>query len=137
VRLVGRSTLYRSLHRQVEQTRAELQAIGVAAAAEAVWLEDVRVAVAPPADPSVAVELEGPLESLAHVLERLRNSPDAAGVIEGELKPLFKKLPKELTADPAQATFRFDDPEWIAELIESAAADVLGRLHSHDDQTNG
>ncbi len=137
VRLVGRSTLYRSLHRQVEQTRAELQAIGVAAAADAVWLEDVRVAVVPPADPSVAVELEGPLESLSHVLEQLRSTSDAAGLIEGELKSLYKKLPKELTGDPAQATFRFDDPQWIAELIESAAADVLGRLQNHDDQANG
>lgn len=133
VRLLGRSMLYQSLHRDVEHTRAELQAVGVATGSGAVWLEDLRVSVKPPVRHSVAAELEGPLESLSHVLNQLRADSEASTSIQTELKPLYKKLPKELTGDPNNAAFRFEDPEWVSDLIESAAANVLGRFQGPEN----
>lgn len=134
VRLSGQSEMYQHLHRNLEQMRAELQAISVAAGADSVWMEDLRLRVQPPSERSVATELEGPLESLAFVLEELRGDPELSRIVESELQPLHKKLPRELKNDAATAGFPFQDAEWVAELIESAAADVLGRLHGQDER---
>ncbi|MCA9139718.1 MAG: DNA repair exonuclease [Planctomycetales bacterium] len=128
VRLVGESALHLSLHQNAELIRAELQAISVATGGDQVWLEDVKVRTAMPHQRKIHVDLEGPLESLAHVLESLRAEPDLAELLENELSGLNKKLPKELRGDDDQAAFPFSDSQWADELIESAAADVLGRL---------
>jgi DNA repair exonuclease SbcCD nuclease subunit len=129
VRLVGQSGLHTSLHQNHEAIRADLQAVSVAAGAEQVWLEDIKVRTKMPEQPSIAVEMEGPLESLASVLEALREDPSLGETIQSELQGLTRKLPKELKGDADQAAFPFTDDEWIQGMVESAAADVLGRLN--------
>ncbi|WP_147867246.1 metallophosphoesterase family protein [Stieleria maiorica] len=136
VRLVGQSALHASLHQNAEWIRAELQAISVAAGDELVWLEDVKIRTAMPSDQKVSLDFDGPLESLASVLEGLRNDPSLASHIERELAGLTKKLPKELKGDDDQAAFPFGDDQWVAGLVESAAADVVGRLQQDESTAN-
>jgi DNA repair exonuclease SbcCD nuclease subunit len=127
VRLTGPSQLHRALHQHHDALRADLQAISVANG-DQVWLEDVTIRSTLPTQHSVAVDLEGPLESLAHVLDELRNSPELAQLIGKEIGGLDKKLPKELKGDDGQAAFPLEDHEWVSGLVEAAASDVLGRL---------
>lgn len=134
VRMVGESPLHMTLHRNAELIRADLQAISVATGADQVWLEDAKVRTAMPRDRKIHADLEGPLESLTHVLESLRAEPELAEILAGELSGLNKKLPKELRGDDGQAAFPFGDAQWVNGLIEAAAADVLGRLQ--DDSSN-
>ncbi|MDV6029216.1 MAG: DNA repair exonuclease [Phycisphaera sp. RhM] len=136
VRLTGQSSLHAALHQNTEWVRAELQAISVAAGNEQVWLEDVKMRTAMPIDQKISLDFDGPLESLECVLNSLRNDPTLASVIEQELAGLSKKLPKELKGDEDQAAFPFGDDQWVAGLVESAAADVVGRLQQ-DDSTTG
>jgi hypothetical protein len=72
--------------------------------------------------------MDGPLESLAAVIDELKNDPGAGGVIEHELRSLLKKLPTELGVD--NQTLSVEDPAWVADLIESASSEVLARLQS-------
>ncbi|KAA5543230.1 DNA repair exonuclease [Roseiconus nitratireducens] len=134
VRLQGATRLHASLHQHQAALRADLQSISVAFGADQVWLEDVKVRTKLPAEGGVRAEMEGPLESFAHVVEELRQSSDLASVIGAELNPLGRKLPKELLGESEQAAFPMTDPEWIEELFSAASADVLGRLQPTEDQ---
>lgn len=135
VRLTGQSLLHNSLHRKNDSIRADLQSISVAVGGDQVWLEDLRVRTSMPPGNRVAEDLEGPLESLSHVLDSLRSDPALSEIIEQELAGLNKKLPKELKGDDDQAAFPFEDKGWVAGLVESAASDVLGRLQDDDSST--
>ncbi|MCO8123978.1 DNA repair exonuclease [Stieleria sp. TO1_6] len=131
VRLVGRSKLHAALHRHEMAIRSDLQAISVASGADLAWLEDIKIRTSMPKARSTPLNLDGPLESLNQVLAELRDDEALAKILESELSGLQKKLPKELKSDD-QTAFPFSDPEWINGLIESAAADVFGRLQEDE-----
>lgn len=126
VELVGRSVLHHELHRRSRQLKASLQAITVSHGRNEVWLEDTKVRTVVD-DESRAIDLDGPLESLAVIREQLRTDPQAHDWIEHELRSLIKKMPVEM--DVSQA-LPLQDEDWVAELVESAAAEVIGRLQS-------
>lgn len=126
VELVGKSELNHALRRGQNQLRAALQATAVTHGHDQLWLEDLRVHTTVPDDQANLVDLDGPLESLAAVIDELKSDPNAGAVIDQELKSLLKKLPTEL--DLQGSAFAIDDAEAVADLIESASAEVLGRV---------
>ncbi|MEO1615335.1 MAG: DNA repair exonuclease [Planctomycetota bacterium] len=130
VRLFGATSLHHQLHQRREPLRADLQAIAMSAAAGEAWLEDVRVATDPPKSGSdlTPEELAGPLASIRHVIDQWQSESFDLGLLENELTGIAKKLPRELKGSIGDASLTFDDPEWVRELIESAASEVLGRL---------
>lgn len=136
VRIHGESRLHTSLHQNAEQIRAELQAISVASGSDQIWLEDVKIRTANPAEQMHGVDIEGPLESLAHVLDSLRGDPALSELVQQELHGLQKKLPKELKGDGDEAAFPFSDSDWVSGLLESASADVLGRLSQDESMSD-
>lgn len=126
VELAGNTSLHHELHRRCNQLKASLQAIAVSHGREQIWLEDLKVYTAPDSQAPL-VDLDGPLESLAIVSSQLRSDTAVADLVEQELRSLIKKLPVEL--DAAQ-TLPVGNAEWVAQLIESASAEVVGRLHA-------
>jgi DNA repair protein SbcD/Mre11 len=124
VELLGNTSLHHELHRRNHQLKASLQAITVTHGSHQVWLEDLKIHTAPLSSTPV-IDMEGPLESLAIIADQFRNDRESVALIEQELRSLMKKLPVEF--DPDQM-FPFADERWVAQLIESASAEVIGRL---------
>jgi hypothetical protein len=136
VELVGQTPLNHELRRGQNQIKASLQATAVTHGHDQVWLEDLKLHTATPDDRTNLADMEGPLESLAAVIAGLRSSPDVGEAIEHELRSLLKKLPAELSGH--DSVLPADRPEWVADLIESASSEVLGRLHgSNSSPSNG
>jgi DNA repair exonuclease SbcCD nuclease subunit len=126
IELVGETDLHHELHRRSSKLKASLQATTVTYGCDQVWLEELKVRSRPVQGKSVPLDVDGPMESLSAMIGELRQDPEAGGLIEHELRSLIKKLPVELVDD--KQTLPIEDDQWIAELIESAAADVVGRL---------
>ena len=128
VELVGASALHSELHRQHNNLQAALRATCVAHGGDQAWLESLRVKTSALANPAIdQLQLEGPMESLHAVIEELKSDPQLAAVIEDELRSLTKKLPDELLG--VDAAIDVHDPASLRALVESAAAEIQGRLH--------
>ncbi len=130
VELVGRTELHHLFRRNQIQLKSSLQATAVTYGHEQVWLEALKIRCTEPADHPTLVDLDGPLESLASVIAELKQDDQLGSVIEGELQSIAKKLPREFTGD--DPVLSMDDPDWIGELLESAASEVLGRLQQKE-----
>ncbi len=130
VELAGPTSLHSQLHRRHAHLKASLRATTVNYGGEQAWLEAVRLATSPPQDDVGIADLDGPMESLAFIVDELRRDPDAGALVEHELRSLLKKLPPEVAADGE--AIPLNDPQWLAQLIESASADVIGRLRMED-----
>ncbi|OYP38496.1 exonuclease SbcCD subunit D [Rhodopirellula sp. MGV] len=129
VRLVGQTPLATELLRNEVKLRSDLQAVAVMVAREQLWLEDLRVRVQLP-KANTNQDLDGPLQSVTEVLGELRQSSDAEKTIGNELDDLIKKLPTELRNDAMFSALPVNDPEWLANLVDSAAAEVHARIQS-------
>ncbi len=130
VELVGTTSLHADLHRCQANLKAALRATTVSHGDQRAWLEAVRFRSRPLQTDAAAVNIEGPMESLAAVVEDFRQDPSADQLVEHELRSLLKKLPAEVGGDGQPLPL--DDPRWIAQLIESASADVIGRLQQQE-----
>lgn len=126
VEVAGETELSHSLRRGQNQLQAALQAIAVTHGQDRLWLEDLKIHTAMPAESSAVIDLDGPLESLAAAMDELQSDPDVSGLIESELASLLRKLPAELGSDGQ--SFSLENSAWIADLIESASSEVFGRL---------
>ncbi|WP_436715866.1 metallophosphoesterase [Roseiconus lacunae] len=129
VRLVGQTKLSSELIRQQDALRGELQAVGVMAARDQLWLEDLRVRTQLPQS-GRPQDLDGPMESVHEVLQELRQSPQQSKLIAKELDALLRKLPPELRGQSMTAALPTEDPQWIESLIEGAAAEVHARIQN-------
>ena len=74
--------------------------------------------------------MEGPLESLARVIQELWSDQDSANAIREELGDLFKKLPA--LGEDGEPLMDFENSEWVDETIEAAASEVFGRLRTEE-----
>ena len=106
-----------------------MQATAVTHGHDQIWLEDLKVHTAGAEDRLAVADMEGPMESLTAVIDELKSDPQAGDVLEHELRSLLKKLPHEIADD--HETCQVHDPQWVADVIESASSEVLGRLQSH------
>jgi len=130
VELVGESELNRELRRQHKQLRASLQAVSVTYGHDLVWLEDVKVHTKSPASQAATLEMDGPLKSLRTVVDQLKSDTQLDEVVRHELRSLLRKLPTELSDMDSLPTHRKD---WTRDLVDSATAEVLGRLEAGPD----
>lgn len=128
--LGGITDLHTDLHRQQERLTAALRAACVAGGNGQVWLEKISVGTAAPSAECADDRLDGPLESLSIVLDELRSEPDLSGVIEHELRSLNKKLPDDLCG--VESSIDIENAQWVSALVESAAAEIRGRLHNKE-----
>ncbi|MEM6469398.1 MAG: DNA repair exonuclease, partial [Planctomycetota bacterium] len=141
VRLSGITSIHQSLHRQADSLRADLQAITISTAGEQAWFEEVRLSTSAglidaradgSTDDDFFADDASPLASIEHVLHQWQSGVLSHELIEKELSGLAKKLPRELKSSETTTTLSFNDPVWIRELVESSAAEVLGRLQGDD-----
>ncbi len=127
VGLTGIASLHDQLHQHSNQLAASLRAIALSHGGDRTWLEGLKIHTAPPSG-KPTIGLDGPMASLAAVVAQLRGDDAANELVGQELRSLVKKLPPEVTA--GSTPLPLDDPQWIGELIESSAADVIGRLQT-------
>ena len=128
VELVGNTSLNHEIRRRQNEIHASLKAIAVTHGSEQVWVENLKCHTSVPKDTSLSPDMDGPLESLAFAIDQLKGDTDAGGVIEDELRSLLKKLPPELLG--SNQPINTDNSQWVVDLIESASAEVLGRLQN-------
>ena len=130
VEVAGASSLHSALHQRRGQLLASMRATAVAHGADQVWVESIQVRTRPCDKAATTIEVEGPMESLFAVIEELRRHESTDEVVETELRSLMKKLPTELGG--ADAVLNCHDDAWVQQLIESAAAEIYGRLHASE-----
>ncbi|NNE00259.1 MAG: DNA repair exonuclease [Pirellulaceae bacterium] len=130
VRLVGATPMHSELHRSRRQFEAALRSITVTDGEQRTWLEKVRIATTAPVETTAGVELDGPMESITTVVNQMRDAEDSDQMIRDELSKLLGKIPVELLGNVD--SFGGDDDQWSRRLIESAAADLMGRLHGQE-----
>jgi hypothetical protein len=68
------------------------------------------------------------MESLTTVIEELKSAPNLAEIVEEELRTLTKKLPDELAS--VDTAIDVHDAAWVQALVESASAEIQGRLQT-------
>jgi DNA repair exonuclease SbcCD nuclease subunit len=130
VELRGTTALYQQLHQNQLKLRSSFQALAVTYGRDRVWLEDVRIRCAAPSLATDAIDLSGPLASLAHVLAELERQPDLNQLFESELQALRRRLPPEVNGE--ELVLPFECRTWVNELLHSAGADVQARLHQQE-----
>ncbi|MEM9366969.1 MAG: DNA repair exonuclease [Planctomycetota bacterium] len=129
VDLVGTTSCFDALHQKRDDLRAALQATAIAVAGDRVWLENVTLrTLRTGGRDSLAEDLDGPLSSLDQVVQRVLTDHDARKEMLAELALLKKKLPAE--AVRGEAWLASPDEDAVRELIESAFAEVAGRLRT-------
>jgi len=129
VRVHGASPLHHQLHQRSRHIEEELRAITISHGEGQAWLETFRVRTDEPADAVASVDMEGPMESLSSIVKDLKRDSDLASIVEAELRALSSKLPTEVTLGEE---FGEDMSQWAQELIESASADLIGRLQGQE-----
>ncbi|TWT83505.1 putative metallophosphoesterase YhaO [Planctomycetes bacterium CA13] len=130
VSVEGPCNIHNALHQNRNRIESSLRAIAVAHGDGKAWLEKLRMKTTTPNDTIDVGDLEGPLASVAKVVDDIRLSEDRADLVKRELSSLLTKLPLELHAySGAFSTENFDQTD---ELIESAAADLLGRIQGSE-----
>ena len=68
------------------------------------------------------------MKSLAAAIAELQESADFGDILEQEFRGLIKKLPDELPIDTDGGLLDHADSERRQELLDSAAAEIRGRL---------
>ncbi len=121
VSIVGATPIHNQLHQHRRDLESSLRAIAVAHG-EQTWMERFRLRTIPPDKKWDAGDLEGPLASVSKIVEQLRQSADRGESIASEFASLVKKLPDYREA------FSASNLKWVDDLIDSAAADLLGRF---------
>lgn len=122
VSIIGATSLHNRLHQQRHRLESSLRAIAVSHGGGQAWMEKFRLRTTTPFQKFDAGDMDGPLASVTKIVEKLRSSATRGDLIASEFATLIKKLPDhEQTFDPAHLG-------WIDELIESAAAELLGRF---------
>jgi hypothetical protein len=135
VRLAGKTTLHDQFLSRQESIESSLRAIAVSHGSGQVWLERLRVKTQLPdrshhsaiADDKEKGEdaMRGPAESIQAVVADILNA-SADDWLKQELADLVRKLPAELTDDPATL---LGDGEAAAERwIADATAELNARL---------
>lgn len=124
--LTGASTLHTTLHQKRESLESDLRSVAVQTGREQLWIEKLRVSTSLPVSRDDSMQWDGPMESISHVIERYRSNPELGALMESWLAPLAKKMPPELSRD--NQVIATDDPVWNEALLESAAAELTGRL---------
>lgn len=122
VSVVGTSAMHRQLHRQRHRLESSLRAVAVSHGGGQAWMEKFQLRTVASDQKFGVGDLDGPLASVSKIVDQLRSSAERGELIAREFAPLIKKLPDQ------HETFDTTDLSWVDELIESAAADLLGRL---------
>jgi exonuclease SbcD len=126
LRLTGATALHGKLLARYDSFQAEVRAVALDLAVDAVWIEKIVTATRPVRD-LIALSLrQDAVGSLLRSLDGLATEPDLHATLQSELEELVAKLPRELDADePGSELAVLHDP---AALISEAKAIVLSRL---------
>jgi hypothetical protein len=91
-----------------------------------VWVEKVKFRLTTPASVKRLKQAEGAIDELLKLFDELAAEPESRIRLATELSDLEKKLPRELK-EGADAV-RFDDPDWLREMLDQARAMLIRRL---------
>ncbi len=125
VEIRGQSPAHGDLSARPGRWVNEIRLAGADVSGGRVWIEHVKMATSDPAgiDPRTA---DGPRGEILAFLEDLRTDPTGPLHPEGLLSDLIKKLPRELKE--GEEGIRPDDPEWLAEMLDTVRPFLLQRL---------
>lgn len=126
----GATAAHGALQADPERWASEIRAGAAAVADGRIWVEKVRLDTRPP-DVEANLPRSGAVGELLAVFDALAADPAARRELFAELAELQKKLPRELL-DGGEA-LRFDDPQWSAEMLESARQMLVRRLLHRED----
>ncbi|MGD9646780.1 MAG: exonuclease SbcCD subunit D [Pirellulales bacterium] len=124
VEIAGACRAHQQLCARPEQWRTELRAIANDAGGDQAWIERIEFRTQPPADYDVVGD--GPLAEIIEVVRGYASRPERLRELASELDDLLRKLPVDLREGPE--ALRFDDPEWLSELVRQAQPLLLTRL---------
>jgi len=122
----GASPIHDRLLSDPEKSTAAVRARAAELGAERLWVERIKIETRPVR--SSAAVGDGPIEELSAVLDELRSDETRFKDLSGLLKDLRLKLPQELMEGPE--ALALDDPAWLRDVLDSAEALLLARLHS-------
>jgi hypothetical protein len=91
-----------------------------------VWVEKIRFQTNLPAPEKYLQKSDGAIGELLTLFNEIASTPEALSELSYELKEIEKKIPKELEKDLER--LRFDDPDWIGEMLEQVRPMLLQRL---------
>ncbi|WP_146524159.1 metallophosphoesterase family protein [Novipirellula artificiosorum] len=130
VAVSGPTAVHNALHQRRHRIEASLRAIAVAHGGGQVWLEKLRLKTSTPTHAFAFGDLDGPLASVAQVVNDFRMAEDRVETVKQELASLLSKLPIELHG--YGEGFSSDSMGQTDELVASAAAELLGRLQESE-----
>jgi exonuclease SbcD len=126
IRIEGETSAQRELLADPERWINETRSAALATGSGSVWVEKIAFATVLPASPGSPGRPEGALAELVKLCDELAADPDTRRELAAELTDLEKKLPRELTVEPEN--LRFDDADWLADLLEQVQPMLLQRL---------
>ena len=126
VRIVGRSGMHEQLRSNPEHWMAQFRSVGVDATGGTAWIEKVEIRTSPQQATDPAALTAGPLGELMQYFQELQLDDQELLSLARELDDLKAKLPAELqNGDDA---LRFDDPEWLRQVLGDVEPLLLARL---------
>jgi len=129
VELTGDCPIHDALHQKRNRLWSDLQSIAIAHGHGSVWLENLKVHTTSLARSKIALEDGGPLQSLATVVQQLKDDNEAAATVQSELNDLARKLQeKPFDIEPP---LNLDDDRWVNEIIDSASSYLFDQLSQH------
>jgi exonuclease SbcD len=131
LRLTGATALHGMLHARFEAIQAELRAVALELAVDAVWIEKIVLDTSPARDLDALHRRQDAVGSLVRSLDEIGADPEGQAVLLKELDDLLAKIPPDIFRDRDDlAALR--EPDRLAGLIEDAKAIVLSRLLDRD-----
>ena len=104
----------------------ELRAVACELGDEAVWIERVELATAPPIDLESVARRDDAIGQIASALRRARTDDAALAALADSLAELRGKLPRELSE--GLEPIRLDDPAVLREALEDVERFLVPRL---------
>jgi len=127
VELAGASPAHGLFAAHRQRLTSEIRALASGIDSGHVWIEKVVLATAPLGQPSA--NLDGPIGTLRRLLAELRADPSRIREF-AELDELASRVPAEVTE---RDSLRFDDPAWLASILEESEPLLVERLRGKGD----
>jgi len=137
VRVTGKTSLHDSFHRESVGLENQLRSLALQQGCGRVWIEQLRLRterlpLTAGSKIILSADADGPYASLHHVLERFRHDAKTRQSIPELLRPLWNKLPDQLTQDENQP-LQNDSPASIGQWIDQVEPELISRLQTLED----
>jgi hypothetical protein len=127
----GETPAHSELLADVDRWGNEIRAAALDTSGHRVWIEKIKFHTRLPISEKDLQTGDGAMGELARLFDEFSEHPDLLHMLSDELTDLEKKMPKELKQDPDR--IRFDDREWLKNLLEQVRPMLIQRLIQKED----